>query len=126
VATSYYADRPEKSMALISEPGGSQDGGRWVKEGTQIGHFTVQQIKQGLVVLRDGDNVRELAVERTAIQRNLVREVRPGNPQVARLDLRPVRGAVQDSNIVPSTGLSQAPSVVEGNDVQDQVMDVGL
>jgi hypothetical protein len=44
VATSYYAGRPDKSMALLTEPG-NKDGGRWVKEGAQIGHFTVHEIK---------------------------------------------------------------------------------
>jgi hypothetical protein len=58
VATSYYAGRPDKSMALLAEPG-NKDGGRWVKEGAQIGHFTIHEIKQGVVVLREGDNVRE-------------------------------------------------------------------
>jgi hypothetical protein len=52
VATSYYAGRPDKSMALLAEPG-NKDGGRWVKEGAQIGHFTVHEIKQGVVVHRD-------------------------------------------------------------------------
>lgn len=89
VATSYYEGRPDESMALLSEPGG-RDAGRWVREGTQVGHFTVHEIRQGVVVLRDGNNTRELAVERTAIQRNLVKEVRPGTNQA--------KAVVQDSN----------------------------
>jgi hypothetical protein len=89
VATSYYEGRPDKSMALLSEPGNG-DAGRWVREGTQIGHFTVHEIRQGIVVLRDGDNTRELAVERTTLQRNLVKEVRPGTNQA--------KAVVQDSN----------------------------
>jgi hypothetical protein len=80
VATSYYEGRPDKSMALLSEMG-STDGGRWVREGTQVGHFTVHEIRQGMVVLREGDNVRELAVERAAIQQGLVKEVRPAASQ---------------------------------------------
>jgi hypothetical protein len=97
VATSYYAGRPDKSMTLLAEPG-NKDGGRWVKEGTQIGHFTVHEIKQGVVVLRDGDSVRDLAVERTTIERSLVKEVRPGTRQVS--------AAVHDGN-----GVASAPKV---------------
>jgi hypothetical protein len=94
VATSYYAGRPDRSMALLTEPG-DKDGGRWVKEGAQIGHFTVHEIKQGVVVLRDGDSVRELAVERTTIERSLVREVRPATRQFC--------AAVHDGNEIAST-----------------------
>jgi hypothetical protein len=94
VATSYYAGRPDKSMALLAEPG-NKDGGRWVKEGAQIGHFTVHEIKQGVVVLREGDNVRELAVERTTIERSLVKEVRPATRQFS--------AAVHDGNEIAST-----------------------
>jgi hypothetical protein len=93
VATSYYAGRPDKSMALLAEPG-NKDGGRWVKEGAQIGHFTVHEIKQGVVVLREGDGVRELAVERTAIEHSLVREVRPATRQFS--------AAVHDGNEIAS------------------------
>jgi hypothetical protein len=89
VATSYYEGRPDKSMALLSEPGNG-DVGRWVREGTQVGHFTVHEIRQGVVVLRDGNNTRELAVERATLQRNLVKEVRPGNSQA--------NAAIRDSN----------------------------
>jgi hypothetical protein len=84
VATSYYEGRPDRSMALLSEMGGT-DGGRWVREGTQVGHFTVHEIRHGTVVLRDGDNVRELAVERAAIQQGLVKEVRPAASQAKAL-----------------------------------------
>ncbi len=84
VATSYYEGRPDRSMALLSEPGNG-DTGRWVREGTQVGHFTVHEIRQGVVVLRDGDNIRELAVARTAIQRNLVKEIRPAASQAKAL-----------------------------------------
>jgi len=84
-------------MALLSEPGNT-DGGRWVKEGAQIGHFTVHEIKQGVVVLRDGDDVRELAVERTTMERSLVKEVRPATRQLS--------AAVYDGN-----GVASAPKV---------------
>jgi hypothetical protein len=95
VATSYCQGQPERSMALLVEPG-NFDGGRWVKEGTQVGHFTVHEIRQGVIVLRSGDSVQELAVERTAIQQNLVREFRPATGQVARQDSRLGSAAGED------------------------------
>jgi hypothetical protein len=97
VATSCCQGQPERSMALLVQPG-NFDGGRWVKEGTQIGHLTVHEIREGVIVLRSGDRVRELAVERTAIQQNLVREVRPATGQVARQDSRQGSAAGEDGN----------------------------
>lgn len=48
-------------MALVAEPGGSEADGRWVKEGNQLGHFVVHEIRKGTVVFRSGDDLRELA-----------------------------------------------------------------
>jgi hypothetical protein len=45
-------------------------------------------------VLRDGDSVRELAVERTVIERSLVKEVRPATRQFS--------AAVHDGNEIAS------------------------
>lgn len=72
---SYCSLRPEKSMALISEPGGVGECRRWVKEGTQLGHFTVQEIRPGAIVCRSlsGELVREMAVEHEPARASLVR-----------------------------------------------------
>lgn len=61
VGTSYYALRPELSLALIDEPG---KGFHWVRQSGQVGHLIVEQIKEGLVVVRDGKRKYELEVER--------------------------------------------------------------
>ncbi|HPC95341.1 MAG TPA: hypothetical protein PLU87_10380 [Sedimentisphaerales bacterium] len=59
--TSYCPDQPGRSMALIAEPGSSEADGRWVKEGNQLGHFVVHEIRKGIVVFRSGDDLHELA-----------------------------------------------------------------
>ena len=63
-ATSYYPDQPGRSMALIAEPGGVEGQERWVKEGAQIGHFVIHEIRRGMIVYADGEQLREMAVER--------------------------------------------------------------
>jgi hypothetical protein len=83
IAVSCYPDRPERSMALLCASSDSEDEARWVKEGTQVGHFVVHEIRKGLVVLRNGEQRRELAVERRHLRRTLVRNVRPGTRQVS-------------------------------------------
>jgi len=81
--TSVYPDRPERSMALISEPGGSEGERKWVREGAALGHFVVQEIRRGVVVLSDGDAVREMTVEPGPDRRSLVRNVRSGSQAVS-------------------------------------------
>jgi hypothetical protein len=47
------------SLALIDEVG---EGRHWVREGTQVGHVTVERIKDGVVIARGGQETFELAV----------------------------------------------------------------
>lgn len=61
LATCYYRSKPEKSMALVSEPG---RGSRWVKPGARLGHFVVEKVKRGAIVYRDGDRLLEMAVDK--------------------------------------------------------------
>jgi len=82
-ATSYYPNEPKRSMALISESGAPEGNERWVKEGTQLGHFVIQEIRRGMIVYRDGDNLREMAVEHGASVPGIVRDARRGSLQVS-------------------------------------------
>lgn len=61
VGTSYYALRPELSLALIDEPG---EGFRWVRQSSEVGHLVIEQIKDAVVVVRDGKRTFELEVKR--------------------------------------------------------------
>ncbi len=61
IGTCYYAQRPDMSLALIDEPG---KGLRWVKQSSEVGHLTIEQIKDSLVVVRDGKKTFELVPER--------------------------------------------------------------
>jgi len=82
-ATSYYPNEPKRSMALISELGSPEGEQRWVKEGAQLEHFTIYEIRRGMIVYRDGDQLREMAVERGASLPGIVRDARPGSRQVS-------------------------------------------
>ena len=93
VAVSCYPQRPERSMALIEPTIGGD--AKWVKEGTPVGHFVVHEIRQGLVVLRNGEQRCELTVERNHVERSLVRDVRPGSRQVSAAGL--------DGTLMPET-----------------------
>jgi hypothetical protein len=83
-------------MALMCAASSLESDARWVKEGAPVGHFVVHEIKQGAVVLRNGEMQCELAVERSRLRRTLVRDVRAGSRQVS--------AAVPDSNSVIEIG----------------------
>jgi hypothetical protein len=78
-ATSFYPSQPHRSIALVAEVGSANGSERWVKEGSQVGHFVIHEIRQGAVVYRDGDQLREMTVDVAAAPRSLVRDIRPGS-----------------------------------------------
>ncbi|MHC4568841.1 MAG: hypothetical protein ACYTE3_24145 [Planctomycetota bacterium] len=51
--TSYYENQPDRSIALISEPGSPDRNQYWVREGERLGRFVIHEIRQGFVVYRD-------------------------------------------------------------------------
>jgi hypothetical protein len=61
VGTSRHSLHPELSLALIDEPG---KGLRWVRPSSKVGHLIIEQVKDGLVVVRDGESTFELVAER--------------------------------------------------------------
>lgn len=60
VGISYYRSNPDKSMALVSEPG---KGVHWVKKGSNLGHFIIEKIEQEMIIYRDGDLLRQMTVD---------------------------------------------------------------
>ncbi len=60
LATSCNRDRPEDSVALVSEPG---KGEHWAKAGDFIGNFVLEKIESGSIVYRYGNQVSEMNVE---------------------------------------------------------------
>ena len=68
VGVSYYASHPDLSLALIDEPG---KGTRWVRQSSRVGHLIIEQVKDGLVVVRDDKRTFELEPKRRE-ERSLV------------------------------------------------------
>jgi len=61
IGTSYYASHPELSLVLIDEVG---KGLHWVRQSGKVGHLIIEEVKAGLVVVRDGQRTFELAPRR--------------------------------------------------------------
>jgi len=98
--TSCCPNQPGRSMALISEAGSEKGTGRWVKEGSQVGHFIIHEIRQDGIVYRDGGQLREMAVETAHGPTSIVQDVRPGSRRV--------------SAVIQEVGVS-VPSTIEPN-----------
>ena len=59
-ATIFYADYPELSQALIDEPG---KGSHWVRQSSTVNHLFIAQVKNGVIVVKNGDESFELKAE---------------------------------------------------------------
>jgi len=59
-ATIYYPENPELSQALIDEPG---RGRHWVQQSSMVGHLLIEQIKDGLVVVKSSEETFELEIQ---------------------------------------------------------------
>jgi hypothetical protein len=58
---SYYPDDPNRSMALIDEPGKGQ---HWVTPSAKVGHLTILQITDAKIRYTDGQKNMEMSVEK--------------------------------------------------------------
>jgi hypothetical protein len=90
IGTSFYASRPELSLALIDEPG---KGLNWVRQGSTVGHLTIEQIKDGSITISDSQGTSEMTVTVNQPWRTLLKNPPP--------EIQPA---------APSTGTGQLPS----------------
>jgi hypothetical protein len=98
VATSYYASHPEKSFVLINEPG---KGLYWVKQGSAVGHLTIETVKDGAIIVRDGQRTSEMTVKVQESWRKLLKNPPP--------ETRP-----SSSSAAPASPAAQAPTSPPG------------
>jgi hypothetical protein len=61
LGTSFYPDDPNRSVALIDEPG---KGMHWIAVSDKVGYLTITQIADGKVVYTDGQKSMDMMVER--------------------------------------------------------------
>jgi len=64
LATCYHPSQPERSLALIQEPGKEL---RWVKQGNAVEHLVIEEIKDGRIVVRDGQRTFEIEANKPKI-----------------------------------------------------------
>ena len=98
---SYRPSRPEDSMALIWQ---ADTGHRWVRQGAQLGHLVISEIKGDGVLYSDGNQTRQMALNvdqaRTAVARK--QEAEP-------VDKKPKRTAPVVAHWTPVRRIRQIP-----------------
>lgn len=62
-ATTYFEGNPELSQALIDEPG---KGRHWVRQSSMVGHLLIEQVKDGVVIVKSSEETFELEIEKSA------------------------------------------------------------
>ena len=125
IGTSYYASRPDLSFALIDEPG---KGFRWLRQSSSVGHLVVEEIKDGIVVIRDGQRTYDLVAERKP-RKSLVRgkDTAPatgGKPSVPETEPTVNKGAMLENIIerIESTVASDSTDSQGGAEESDATM----
>jgi hypothetical protein len=58
--TIYCPGNPELSQVLIDEPGRER---RWIRQSDKVGHLFIEQVKDGVVVVKSSDKTFELLLE---------------------------------------------------------------
>jgi hypothetical protein len=109
VATSYYAANPEKSFVLIDEAG---KGLHWVKQGSTIGHVTIDTVKDGAIIVRDGSRTSEMTVKVKETWRTLLKNPPPSTKTIAPASPSDVVTTTQ----IPTNAAVQAPSIRQGSE----------
>ena len=104
-ATSYCPENPKVSQALIDEPG---KGRHWVLQSGKVGHLLIEEVKDGVVIVKGGKETFELLVEQkqqtappkgvsgrssTRTTSPATRRVSTGPLRITRRPTQPVRSA---------------------------------
>ncbi len=99
VGTSYYAGRPELSLALIDEPG---KGLNWVRQGSTVGHLTIEQIKDGSIIIKSGQSTSEMNVTVSQPWRSLLKNPPP--------ETKPSSGTISAAPSPPAQAPTASPA----------------
>jgi hypothetical protein len=111
VATSYSASDPKKSFVLIDEAG---KGLHWVKQGSTLGHVTIETIKDGAIVVRDGSRTSEMTVKVKENWRGLLKNP-PPTTKPGEVSISPAKPAAMPSTVRQELESPVQPSPVTTN-----------
>jgi hypothetical protein len=122
LGTSYYEANPQMSLVFIDEPG---KGLHWVRQGSEIMHLTIEEVKDGRIVVRDAQGTSEMVAEDNPITVSLLEGTSAGvapavAPGISRPPIPPAAGSTYPSippraSIPPRTNDGRRPPVSVGS-----------
>jgi len=74
LGTSYCKNNPKMSLALIDEPGKGQ---RWIRQSSEVDHLRIEQIREGLVIIKSSKETFELTIQSSPEKNKLIRGISP-------------------------------------------------
>ncbi|MHC4166080.1 MAG: hypothetical protein ACYSWQ_03905 [Planctomycetota bacterium] len=105
-ATTYFEGNPSLSQALIDEPG---RGRRWVRQSSMVGHLLIEQVKDGVVVVKSSKDTYELPVE-TNSEAAPVKKTSPVSRVSRPTTGRSITGRSSPTSNRAASGISRTPS----------------
>ncbi|MHC4354699.1 MAG: hypothetical protein ACYS0H_18505 [Planctomycetota bacterium] len=105
-ATTYFAGNPSLSQALIDEPG---RGRHWVRQSSMVGHLLIEQVKDGVVVVKSSKDTYELPVE-TNSEAAPVKKTSPTSRVSRPTTGRSITGRSSPTTTRAASGISRTPS----------------
>lgn len=115
IGTSFFQARPEMSMAFIDEPG---KGPRWVRQSSQVGYLMIEQVKDGLILVRDGQKTFEIAAEKLPGKNILIEGSLPMNTDSGAI--LPTEGEVTETIL---RSAASKPLSTEENEALEKLVD---
>ena len=108
LATVVHESNRELSIALINEPG---KGLRWVRQGSEVMHLIIEQVKEGLIVCRDGQKTSEILVEPRPTQQSLLQGKSPASTSASSVQTSTVADAQAGPIAAPGPPRKASPPV---------------
>jgi len=81
IGTSFCESNPAKSLVFIDEPG---KGLHWVRQGSEVMRLTIEEVKEGRIVVRDAQGTSEIVAEERSITVSLLQGAPGASAAVSR------------------------------------------
>jgi hypothetical protein len=99
LGTSLNANNPLLSQVFIDEPG---SGKRWVKQSGTVGRLTIEQVRDGVVVVNNGQETFEVLIEKQTAATTPAQAVTKPVTSTSASSKPPVQATTQPKNSAPA------------------------
>jgi len=113
LGTSVHESDPQMSFAFIDEPG---KGAHWIRQSAEVMHLVIEEVKDGIVVVRDGQRTFEVAAEPRPTTSSLLDGAPGAQPTVA--PTTSTRAVTPGPSVRPSSPVTA--TMQQGPDISEE------